>query len=84
MRSVELLSVVGDIMVKSLRLLSMSKICQVREAYRKRGWAFMNSENIAQCKNDDYLGKIKEQEGEACNIYGYLEVNKVRTSYRPS
>eukprot|EP00959_Pyramimonas_sp_CCMP1952_P470861 9497408-Pyramimonas_sp.AAC.3 len=54
----------------------MSKICQVREAYRKRGWAFMNSENIAQCKNDDYLGKIKEQEGEACNIYGYLEVNK--------
>eukprot|EP00976_Prorocentrum_cordatum_P110911 1195284-Prorocentrum_minimum.AAC.4 len=58
----------------------MSKICQVREAYRKRGWAFMNSENIAQCKNDDYLGKIKEQEGEACNIYGYLEVNKAFAS----
>jgi hypothetical protein len=50
---------------------------QVREAYRKRGWAFINSENIAQCKNDDYLEKIKEQEGEGCNVYGYLEVNKV-------
>ena len=38
----------------------------------------MNSDNIAQCKNDDYLDKIKEQAGEGCNIYGYLEVNKVR------
>uniref|UniRef100_A0A7S0MQW3 Endoplasmic reticulum vesicle transporter C-terminal domain-containing protein n=2 Tax=Pyramimonas obovata TaxID=1411642 RepID=A0A7S0MQW3_9CHLO len=54
---------------------------QVREAYRRRGWAFMNSEHIAQCKNDDYLGKIKEQEGEACNVYGYLEVNKVAGNF---
>ncbi len=32
---------------------------QVRDAYRKRGWAFVNMENIAQCKEEQFLVKVQ-------------------------
>ena len=54
----------------------------VRDAYRAKGWSFGNPEDIGQCKNDRFLDKLAEQEGEGCNIYGYLEVNKVRSTPR--
>ena len=56
----------------------------MRDAYRAKGWSFGNPDDIGQCKNDRFLDKLSEQEGEGCNIYGYLEVNKVRTSRRKS
>ncbi|GAV78557.1 COPIIcoated_ERV domain-containing protein, partial [Cephalotus follicularis] len=32
---------------------------------------------IIQCKREGFLQRIKDEEGEGCNIYGFLEVNKV-------
>ncbi|KAJ7556838.1 hypothetical protein O6H91_05G100600 [Diphasiastrum complanatum] len=54
---------------------------EVREAYRRRGWALSNVDLIDQCKREGWLVKIKEQEGEGCNIYGSLEVNKVAGNF---
>ncbi|KAE8669119.1 Endoplasmic reticulum vesicle transporter protein isoform 2 [Hibiscus syriacus] len=48
----------------------------VREAYRKKGWALSNPDLIDQCKREGFLQKIKDEEGEGCNIYGFLEVKK--------
>ncbi len=52
--------------------------CQVRAAYRRRGWALTNVENIEQCKHDAYIESIREQKGEGCRMWGHVEVNKVR------
>eukprot|EP01018_Ginkgo_biloba_P033910 Gb_08844 [translate_table: standard] len=54
---------------------------EVREAYRKKGWAMTNPDLIDQCKREGFLQKIKEEEGEGCNIYGSLEVNKVAGNF---
>ncbi|KAL9245162.1 hypothetical protein vseg_018842 [Gypsophila vaccaria] len=54
---------------------------EVREAYRKKGWAMSNPDLIDQCKREGFLQKIKEEEGEGCNIYGSLEVNKVAGNF---
>ncbi|KAK3423654.1 endoplasmic reticulum-Golgi intermediate compartment protein 3 [Eucalyptus grandis] len=54
---------------------------EVREAYRKKGWALSNPDAIDQCKREGFLQKIKEEEGEGCNIYGFLEVNKVAGNF---
>ncbi|KAJ8541402.1 hypothetical protein K7X08_002218 [Anisodus acutangulus] len=53
----------------------------VREAYRKKGWALTNPDQIDQCKREGFLEKIKEEEGEGCNMYGFLEVNKVAGNF---
>ncbi|XP_055833910.1 uncharacterized protein LOC129902606 [Solanum dulcamara] len=53
----------------------------VREAYRKKGWALTNPDEIDQCKREGFLEKIKEEEGEGCNMYGFLEVNKVAGNF---
>jgi len=50
---------------------------EVREAYRKKGWAITNMDLIDQCKREGYIEKIKNEEGEGCNIHGSIEVNKV-------
>ncbi|KAK9748973.1 hypothetical protein RND81_02G093900 [Saponaria officinalis] len=54
---------------------------EVREAYRKKGWALSNPDMIDQCKREGFLQKIKEEEGEGCNIYGSLVVNKVAGNF---
>ncbi|KAH9325488.1 hypothetical protein KI387_005666 [Taxus chinensis] len=54
---------------------------EVREAYRKKGWALTNPDLIDQCKREGFLQKIKEEEGEGCNIYGSIEVNKVAGNF---
>ncbi|XP_073032067.1 uncharacterized protein [Primulina eburnea] len=50
---------------------------EVREAYRKKGWALSNPDSIDQCKREGFLQRIKEEEGEGCNLYGFLDVNRV-------
>ncbi|KAI3770213.1 hypothetical protein L6452_01338 [Arctium lappa] len=50
---------------------------EVREAYRRKGWGLTNPDLIDQCKREGFAQKIKDEEGEGCNIYGSLEVNKV-------
>ncbi|KAJ4765287.1 Endoplasmic reticulum-Golgi intermediate compartment protein 3 [Rhynchospora pubera] len=54
---------------------------EVREAYRQKGWGITNPDLIDQCKREGFLEKIKEEEGEGCNIYGFLEVNKVAGNF---
>ncbi|MEQ2178077.1 Endoplasmic reticulum-Golgi intermediate compartment protein 3, partial [Goodea atripinnis] len=49
----------------------------VREAYRRRGWAFKNADTIEQCKREGFTQKMMEQKNEGCQVYGFLEVNKV-------
>ena len=49
----------------------------MREAYRKKGWAFKSHENIEQCKREGYGEKMKSQQNEGCMVYGFIEVNKV-------
>lgn len=49
----------------------------VREAYRRRGWAFKNADTIEQCKREGFTQKMQEQKNEGCEVYGVLEVNKV-------
>ncbi|KAK3031492.1 hypothetical protein RJ639_036006 [Escallonia herrerae] len=54
---------------------------EVREAYRKKGWGLTNPDMIDQCKREGFVQKIKDEEGEGCNIYGSLEVNKVAGNF---
>lgn len=53
----------------------------VREAYRRRGWAFKNPDTIEQCKREGFSQKMQEQKNEGCQVYGFLEVNKVRDGF---
>ncbi|KAL1812147.1 hypothetical protein DCAR_0624343 [Daucus carota subsp. sativus] len=54
---------------------------EVREAYRKRGWGVTNPDLIDQCKREDFIQRIKDEQGEGCNIEGTLEVNKVAGNF---
>ncbi|GLT93829.1 hypothetical protein SLE2022_116030 [Rubroshorea leprosula] len=54
---------------------------EVREAYRKKGWALSNVDLIDQCKREGFLQRVKDEEGEGCNIYGFLEVNRVAGNF---
>ncbi|CAL1544931.1 unnamed protein product [Lymnaea stagnalis] len=49
----------------------------VREAYRKKGWALQDPDAIEQCKREGWAEKMDAQKNEGCKLYGYLEVNKV-------
>ena len=37
--------------------------------------------SVVQCKREGFLQKIKDEEGEGCNLYGFLEVNKVAGNF---
>ncbi|KAG9140664.1 hypothetical protein Leryth_006855 [Lithospermum erythrorhizon] len=54
---------------------------EVREAYRKRGWAISDVDVIDQCKREGFIQKVKDEEGEGCNIHGSLEVNRVAGNF---
>ena len=50
---------------------------QVRSAYRTRGWAFTDPQQIEQCAKEGYVTKLREQAGEGCHMWGELKINKV-------
>mmetsp|Transcript_23393 Transcript_23393/g.55734 ORF Transcript_23393/g.55734 Transcript_23393/m.55734 type:complete len:388 (-) Transcript_23393:252-1415(-) len=54
---------------------------EVRDAYRKRGWAFLNMDHISQCKDEQFLVKLQEERHEGCRITGTLEVSKVAGNF---
>lgn len=54
---------------------------EVREAYRKKGWGLSNPELIDQCTREGFISKIKEEEGEGCNINGFVDVSKVAGNF---
>ena len=51
---------------------------EVREAYRRKGWALTDPDGVQQCTKEGLLQQFHSVEGEGCHIYGSLEVNKVR------
>ncbi|KAF1396000.1 Endoplasmic reticulum-Golgi intermediate compartment protein 3, partial [Spheniscus magellanicus] len=53
----------------------------VGEAYRRRGWALKNPDTIEQCKREGFSQKMQEQKNEGCQVYGFLEVNKVAGNF---
>ncbi|XP_067935391.1 endoplasmic reticulum-Golgi intermediate compartment protein 3-like isoform X2 [Watersipora subatra] len=53
----------------------------VREAYRVKGWAFVNAENIIQCKREGYSEKLKDSQNEGCRLFGFLLVSKVAGNF---
>ncbi|XP_066951335.1 endoplasmic reticulum-Golgi intermediate compartment protein 3 [Macrobrachium rosenbergii] len=50
---------------------------EVKEAYRTKGWALPPLRNLAQCVEEGKLVESTELPKEGCQIYGYLEVNRV-------
>ncbi|WRX14505.1 Endoplasmic reticulum vesicle transporter [Theobroma cacao] len=54
---------------------------EVREAYRQKGWAMTNVDLIDQCKREGFIQRVKDEDGEGCNIHGSLEVNKVAGNF---
>jgi hypothetical protein len=54
---------------------------QVREAYRKKGWAFSVLDDIAQCSKEGFVDSVEDQKGEGCNIEGWLEVPRVAGNF---
>lgn len=56
--------------------------CQeVRDAYRRRGWAMNNADGVIQCEREGWTQKMREQSEEGCSVYGYLLVNKVAGNF---
>lgn len=49
----------------------------VKEAYRLRRWALPDLATIEQCKDDDSVERTNQALKEGCQIYGYMEVNRV-------
>jgi hypothetical protein len=49
----------------------------VKEAYRRKKWAFPDLDTVTQCHSENYSEKLKNAFSEACQIYGYMEVNRV-------
>ncbi|XP_055553916.1 endoplasmic reticulum-Golgi intermediate compartment protein 3-like isoform X4 [Falco cherrug] len=45
----------------------------VREAYRRRGWAFENLDSVKLCKREGFSQKMQEWKNEGCQVYGSLE-----------
>jgi len=53
---------------------------EVREAYLRKGWGF-SADNVEQCEREGFTQSLMEQQGEGCEVYGYLEVNKVAGNF---
>ncbi|CAG9784479.1 unnamed protein product [Diatraea saccharalis] len=53
----------------------------VKEAYRLRRWALPNLSTIEQCKGDESIERTNLALKEGCQIYGYMEVNRVGGSF---
>ncbi|GAM20914.1 hypothetical protein SAMD00019534_040890 [Acytostelium subglobosum LB1] len=52
----------------------------VRDAYQKKGWGFDPSE-IPQCVREGFTKNVIEQNGEGCQVYGQILVNKVAGNF---
>ncbi|XP_015189165.1 PREDICTED: endoplasmic reticulum-Golgi intermediate compartment protein 3 [Polistes dominula] len=53
----------------------------VKEAYKLRQWALPVPSTIKQCQNDKSVEKMKHAFTQGCQIYGYMEVNRVGGSF---
>ena len=54
---------------------------EVKEAYRKKGWALTADMDVVQCSKEDFVKTVSSQDGEGCRLSGYLEVAKVAGNF---
>ncbi|XP_011256945.1 endoplasmic reticulum-Golgi intermediate compartment protein 3 isoform X2 [Camponotus floridanus] len=72
----------GDCYGAATETLRCCNTCEeVREAYKLKKWAPPDPANIKQCKDDKSMEKIKHAFTQGCQIYGYMEVNRVGGSF---
>ncbi|XP_029158952.1 endoplasmic reticulum-Golgi intermediate compartment protein 3 isoform X1 [Nylanderia fulva] len=72
----------GDCYGAATESLRCCNTCEdVREAYRIKKWAPPDPANIKQCQNDRSMEKFKHAFAQGCQIYGYMEVNRVGGSF---
>eukprot|EP01125_Pyxidicula_operculata_P016401 TRINITY_DN5635_c0_g1_i1.p1 TRINITY_DN5635_c0_g1~~TRINITY_DN5635_c0_g1_i1.p1 ORF type:complete len:381 (+),score=72.36 TRINITY_DN5635_c0_g1_i1:67-1209(+) len=48
----------------------------VQEAYRNKGWAFLDAIKVTQCVKEGFMDKLKEQQNEGCRVHGALSVER--------
>lgn len=49
----------------------------VRQAYVRQGWSFVNPDGIEQCVEEGWSAKMEQQNEEGCRLSGRVRVNKV-------
>ncbi|KAI9294407.1 endoplasmic reticulum-golgi intermediate compartment protein 3, partial [Neoconidiobolus thromboides FSU 785] len=50
---------------------------EIKSAYTKKGWEMTKFEDFEQCVFEGITSKMKQQQGEGCNIHGELKVKKI-------
>jgi len=72
-------SLISSNLLKPLTNHRCCNTCEdVREAYRRKGWAFNLPDGITQCEREGWTEKLRSQKDEGCRVKGYVEVSKVR------
>lgn len=62
-----------------LLLFSCCNTCDdIQNAYRMKGWAVPNLDTFEQCKREGWSKKLQSVDKEGCQVFGYLDVNRVR------
>ncbi|XP_054723258.1 endoplasmic reticulum-Golgi intermediate compartment protein 3-like [Uloborus diversus] len=54
---------------------------EVQNAYRLRGWAAPDADSIEQCKREGWKKKLQSVDKEGCQVFGYLDVNRVAGNF---
>ncbi|KYQ90746.1 endoplasmic reticulum-golgi intermediate compartment protein 3 [Tieghemostelium lacteum] len=53
---------------------------EVKSAYNKKGWG-VDPKTVAQCIREGFNKIVVEQNGEGCQVYGFIVVNKVAGNF---
>ncbi|XP_012151171.1 endoplasmic reticulum-Golgi intermediate compartment protein 3 isoform X2 [Megachile rotundata] len=72
----------GDCYGAASEKIKCCNTCEdVRKAYSDKNWAPPDPGSIKQCQNDKSVEKMKTAFTQGCQIYGYMEVNRVGGSF---
>ncbi|XP_011162403.1 endoplasmic reticulum-Golgi intermediate compartment protein 3 isoform X1 [Solenopsis invicta] len=72
----------GDCYGAATDTMKCCNTCEdVWEAYRRKKWAPPDPADVKQCQNDKSMEKLKHAFTQGCQIYGYMEVNRVGGSF---
>ncbi|XP_015601063.1 endoplasmic reticulum-Golgi intermediate compartment protein 3 [Cephus cinctus] len=66
---------------EAMGILCCNTCEDVRKAYNMKKWAFPDPSSIKQCRDDKSVERMKRAFLEGCQIYGYMEVNRVGGSF---
>ncbi|XP_071633172.1 endoplasmic reticulum-Golgi intermediate compartment protein 3 isoform X1 [Temnothorax longispinosus] len=72
----------GDCYGAATDTMKCCNTCEdVWEAYRRKKWAPPDPADVKQCQNDKSMEKLKHAFTQGCQIFGYMEVNRVGGSF---